>query len=58
MTGKRVCNLLLHVKQTAGLYSYSWDGADNLGNPLTAGIYCVIIRMGGTNFIRKVELIR
>lgn len=45
--GRHVRTLERGVKN-AGTYSIDWDGADNNGRSLSAGVYIVVLRTGGT----------
>jgi len=43
--------------QPAGEYTVQWDGSDDQGNVIEAGIYMISIKIGAYNKIEKVAVI-
>jgi hypothetical protein len=54
----RQVNILENINKTVGSYIAKWDGCDDMGQPVSAGIY--IYRLQANNFIssKKMILIR
>ena len=42
----------------AGFHSVRWDGKDNLGNPVSSGIYFYQIKAGKYVQVKKMSLLR
>ena len=49
---------LIHSRQAAGQYTLQWNGSDDHGHPVTAGIYLLRMRAGDFIAIKKMALIR
>jgi hypothetical protein len=56
--GQEVRNLFLNKKMNPGEYSEEWDGRDNFGNPLDAGLYICQLTANGITRTSNVVLIR
>ena len=56
-TGRRV-RTLLDRALPAGLHQFPWDGRDDLGQPLTKGVYFYRMRSGRERVSGKVTLLR
>jgi len=55
--GKKI-KKLIEEELPAGSYSTRWDGTDNLGLHVSSGIYFYQIKVGGNQFIGKMNLIK
>ena len=55
--GQRV-RTLLNVSREAGEYQVSWDGRDESGNVVTAGIYILRLRAGQLSASRRITVMR
>ncbi len=57
LVGRQVKTLVNHT-QGAGYKSLIWDGTDNVGRPVSAGVYLYQIRAGNFKQTRKMLLLR
>ena len=57
MAGKEV-KTLIHQQQTAGLHGIQWNGTNNLGNMVSAGIYLYQVQSGVYNQTNKMILLK
>lgn len=57
-TSGRPVKTLVDGVRTAGHYSVRWDGDDDLGRPLSAGIYFCRLQARGSTQTRKILLVR
>ena len=57
MVGREV-KTLLNQQQTAGLHGIQWNGTNNLGNTVSAGIYLYQVQSGPYNQINKMILLK
>jgi hypothetical protein len=57
LTGQLV-NQLVNQTLTRGEYSINWDGRDNIGNPLSGGIYIYKLQVGNNIFTKKMILMK
>ena len=57
MAGKEV-KTLIHQQQTAGVHGVQWNGANNLGNTVSAGIYLYQVHSGVYNQTNKMILLK
>ncbi|MBE0432264.1 M28 family peptidase [candidate division WOR-3 bacterium] len=58
VTGRLVKNIALPSSETSRLLSVTWDGTDNAGQQLAAGIYFVAVDNGAATQTEKLVLIR
>ncbi len=56
--GRRVRRLLAGSRFEAGTHAVSWDGRDDGGRGLAAGVYVVRMRAGDFTTARKVQLVK
>ena len=49
---------LMNIKQPAGHHSIKWDATNNLGEPVSAGMYIYIIQAGDFRQVRKMVLLK
>ncbi|RMG38343.1 MAG: T9SS C-terminal target domain-containing protein [Methanobacteriota archaeon] len=54
----RAVKTLLYKTLPPGTYTVSWDGTDNLGNPVASGVYLYRLRQHRQVLTRKMILIR
>jgi hypothetical protein len=54
----RPVRTLVSARQDAGRYSASWDGRDNLGNEVGAGIYFYTLSTGQSSTTAKLSVVR
>jgi hypothetical protein len=54
----QVVRILAQGKQPAGYYSISWDGKDNLGQPVASGVYLYSLRTKDLIKTHKMAIIR
>jgi arabinogalactan endo-1,4-beta-galactosidase len=54
----RVVNTLLNGSQTAGYKSIQWDATNNLGDPVSAGLYIYTIQVGEFRQTKKMVLLK
>ena len=57
MAGKEV-KTLIHQQQTAVVHGVQWNGANNLGNMVSAGIYIYQVQSGVYNQTNKMILLK
>ena len=57
MVGREV-KTLLNQQQTTGLHGIQWNGTNNLGNTVSAGIYLYQVQSGPYNQINKMILLK
>jgi flagellar hook assembly protein FlgD len=57
VTGRRVA-LLADEQQRIGTHRRQWDGRDEAGKPLPAGVYFVHLEHGGETSTNKIVLAR
>jgi ligand-binding sensor domain-containing protein len=57
LAGKRI-KMLLNETKSAGTYAVSWDGKDETGHPLPAGVYICDFVCGKTRVSEKMNLVR
>ena len=57
MAGKEV-KTLIHQQQTAGVHGIQWNGTNNLGNTVSAGIYLYQVHSGVYNQTNKMILLK
>jgi len=57
VTGREIATLVDGLEQ-AGRSSVSWNGKDDLGQPVSAGVYLYRISAGGFADTRKVLLLK
>jgi flagellar hook assembly protein FlgD len=57
MMGKQV-KTLINDQQTAGYKSVQWNATNNLGEPVTAGLYLYTIQAGDYSQTRKMVLLK
>jgi hypothetical protein len=55
--GRRV-KTLVTGPGTPGLYSVTWNGRDDTGSPVAAGIYFAVLEIGGEVVSKKITLLR
>ncbi len=55
--GRRV-RTLVNAAQSAGTHSVSWDGTDEAGSPVAAGVYFCHLTVGEQTATRQVQLLR
>lgn len=58
VTGRVVKNIALPSSEIGGLLSVTWDGTDNAGHQLAAGIYFVAVDNGAATQTEKLILVR
>ena len=49
---------LVNIKQTAGHHSIKWDATNNLGEPVSAGMYIYMIQAGEFRQVKKMVLLK
>ncbi len=49
---------LANANQTPGYYTLHWDGTDDLGQPLSTGLYLVVYEANSTTQVKKVLVIK
>jgi len=54
----RVVNTLVNGSQTAGYKSIQWDATNNLGDPVSAGLYIYAIQVGEFRQTKKMVLLK
>ena len=54
----RVVNTLVNGSQTAGYKSIQWDATNNLGDPVSAGLYIYTIQVGEFRQTKKMVLLK
>jgi hypothetical protein len=57
LAGQEINKLVSEVK-TPGKYSISWDGTDNLGNPVASGVYFYSFHGNGFSDMKKMILMK
>jgi flagellar hook assembly protein FlgD len=57
MLGQKI-RILQNTFQTAGEYSFGWDGTDDGNNKVSSGVYFYRLNAGVQNFQKKMILIR
>ena len=57
MAGKEV-KTLIYQQQTAGVHGIQWNGTNNLGNTVSAGIYLYQVHSGVYNQTNKMILLK
>ncbi len=57
MAGKEV-KTLIHQQQNQGLHTFQWNGTNNLGNTVSAGIYLYQVHSGIYNQTNKMILLK
>jgi flagellar hook assembly protein FlgD len=57
MLGQKV-RTLVEKKQSAGVYSQQWDGADDSGKPLAGGIYFCKLQVADQSSAKKMTLLK
>ena len=58
LAGARVRAVLASGSQQAGRHTLRWDGRDNSGVKLAAGVYVLRLEAGGETSVRKVVVTR
>jgi flagellar hook assembly protein FlgD len=53
-----VVNNLVNTKQSSGYKSVQWNATDNLGQPVSAGVYLYSIEAGGFRQTKKMILLK
>lgn len=56
VTGRKV--MALPVEQNPGVQEVHWDGCNAQGQPVSAGLYFVVLDMTGRRLVRKILLMR
>jgi len=56
--GRSVRTLVQSERATAGAYSERWDGRDDRGVSVAAGIYLARLRVGSNDYVQRVPLVR
>ena len=54
----RSIRLLVNSQQTAGYRSIQWNATNNLGEPVSAGMYIYMIQAGEFRQVRKMVLLK
>jgi flagellar hook assembly protein FlgD len=54
----RSIRLLVNSNQSAGYRSVQWDATNNLGEPVSAGMYIYTIQSGEFRQVRKMVLLK
>lgn len=54
----RAVRTLVNERRSAGTYSEYWDGRDQSGSPMAAGVYFYRLQAGGESLTRKILLVR
>ena len=54
----RMVNELVSENQTAGKYSITWTGVNNIGKPVSSGTYFIQMNASGFNSVSKVMFIK
>lgn len=49
---------LVDAKQSPGLYNVAWNGRDNAGRPVSAGVYFYRLNAGDANLTKKMVLLK
>ena len=57
MIGRKVSTLVNSYEQP-GLKSIQWNGTDDFGRPLSAGLYLYEIKAGGFRNVKKMVIIK
>jgi hypothetical protein len=57
IVGQAVHNRNLGYK-SSGFYEINWEGSDDQGRKLTTGVYFVNLRIGQSNFMKRITLLR
>ena len=57
LAGQEINKLVSEIK-APGKYSISWDGADNLGNPVASGVYFYSFHGNGFSDMKKMILMK
>jgi hypothetical protein len=57
MAGREIKNLV-HQQQNQGLYTIEWNGTNNFGNSVSAGIYLYQVQSGVYNQTNKMILLK
>ncbi len=58
LSGRRVRGLLAGGALGAGVQRLAWDGADDAGTPVPAGVYFVRVEAGGPALVRRIVRLR
>ena len=57
MLGKKI-RLLIYQKQIAGFHQVQWDGKDNLGRPVSSGMYVYMLKAGQFKKSKKMVILK
>ena len=57
LAGQEINKLVSEIK-APGQYSISWDGTDNLGNPVASGVYFYSFHGNGFSDMKKMILMK
>ena len=57
MLGKKI-RLLIYQKQIAGFHKVQWDGKDNLGRPVSSGMYLYMLKAGQFKKSKKMVILK
>ena len=57
MLGKKI-RLLIYQKQIAGFHQVQWDGKDNLGRPVSSGMYLYMLKAGQFKKSKKMVILK
>ncbi len=58
INGRWVCTLINGNVRKAGRHQVLWNGKDNLGQPVSTGVYFVILNTGTQRLVHKLLLVR
>ncbi len=52
VSGRKV-KTLVREKRVAGVYSITWDGTDEKGKQVGAGVYFYVLKIGGKEILKR-----
>jgi len=58
IVGQKINSLVQSEFQRSGYHSYFWNGMDTYGQPVTSGVYMIILQAGMERQIQKMMLLR
>ena len=58
VAGQKVRELVRNAELTPGIHNVLWDGHDDLGKPVSSGIYLSRLQMGGKALTSRMLLMK